>query len=262
MKQLSGLDTAFIHQESPRTPMHVSPVLIYGPVAGSSQSLDIEVIRQTFENSLSKSPILTQKLLTIPMGMDEPYWVTDKKFELDAHINEMSLPAPGNWKQLMTLLARLHARGLNMKKPLWEATFITGLDDINGIPTGSVALVLKIHHAAIDGVSLARLIATLHDNTSTSEDDANTVHLGGPDQYEMWNRAGKKSWTRQLKLASTVSRLIPAISKLRDLKKPKDLSSNTKHRTSQAIPNTAKPVLIPKSARVVLSEHCTFRWTT
>jgi len=209
--------------------MHVCPVLIYGPVAGESQSLDIEVIRQTFSDSLPKSPILTQKLLSLPMGMDEPYWVTDKKFDLDSHIEEISLPTPGNWKQLTTCLARIHARGLNMKKPLWQATFITGLDDIVGIPTGSVALVLKIHHAAIDGVSLARLIATLHDKTPSSEKDADSVQLGGPDQYEMWNRAGRKSWTRQLKLASTVSKLIPAVTKLKDVKKSEEFTSTTKH---------------------------------
>jgi len=88
MKQLSGLDAAFIHQESPRTPMHVSPVLIYEPCVGSSSGLDIATVRQAFADSLPKSPILTQKLLSLPMGMDEPYWVADKKFDLNKHISE------------------------------------------------------------------------------------------------------------------------------------------------------------------------------
>ena len=151
MKQLSGLDAAFIHQESPRTPMHLSPVLIYGPVSETGRSLDFQAVRQAFIDSLTSSPILTQKLLSLPMGMDTPYWVTDKKFDLEQHLGELTLPAPGSWPQLKIMLARLHATGLNLKRPLWHASFITGLDNIEGVPRGSSALVLKIHHAAIDG---------------------------------------------------------------------------------------------------------------
>jgi hypothetical protein len=130
MKQLSGLDAAFIHQESPRTPMHVSPVLIYGSGMENSSGLDIETVRHAFSDSLPTSPILTKKLLSLPMGMDEPYWVNDKKFDLNNHISEHKLPDPGDWGQLKTLLARLHSNGLDLKKPLWHAFLITGLDDI------------------------------------------------------------------------------------------------------------------------------------
>ena len=75
MKQLSGLDAAFIHQESPKTPMHVSPVLIYGVNEHTGKSLELSDLRQAFQDSLSQSAILTQKLVSLPMGMDEPYWV-------------------------------------------------------------------------------------------------------------------------------------------------------------------------------------------
>jgi len=229
MKQLSGLDTAFIHQESPRTPMHVSPVLIYGPRVASSSPLDIATVKQAFHNSLPSAPILTQKLLSLPMGMDEPYWVTDKKFDLDQHISEYTLPGPGSWQQLKLLLARLHSQGLAMDRPLWHASLITGLDNMEGLPAGGSALMLKIHHAAIDGVSLARLIAALHDNTSDNSDASTAGLQEDPDQLEMWNRASLKQWTRPLKLMNIVSRLIPAVSKLKELKQPAEMSSRTKH---------------------------------
>ena len=229
MKQLSGLDAAFVHQESPKTPMHVSPVLIYGPRAGTPRSLDLAAIRKAFADSLPNSPILTQKLVSLPMGMDEPYWVLDKKFDLNQHISECEVPSPGSWAQLKSLLARLHAKGLNMKKPLWHASLITGLNNIEGMPTGSSALMLKIHHAAIDGVSLARLIAALHDDEERGTEESALGQPGGAYQIQMWNRANMKHWIRPLKLANTVSRLIPAVSKLRDLKKPEKLSSKTRH---------------------------------
>ena len=209
--------------------MHVSPVLIYGPRAGTSRSLDISAVRQTFRNSLQNSPILTQKLLSLPMGMDEPYWVNDEKFDLKQHIGECDVPPPGSWEQLKILLARLHAKGLNMDKPLWYAWFITGLDNIEGIAPGSSALMLKIHHAAIDGVSLAGLVAALHDGEANEANQPGIGQQGAPDHVAMWSRANLKHWTRPLKLASTVSRLIPAVSKLRELKKTAELSSSTKH---------------------------------
>jgi WS/DGAT/MGAT family acyltransferase len=233
MKQLSGLDAAFIHQESPRTPMHVSPVLIYEPCVESPSGLDIATVRQAFADSLPKSPILTQKLLSLPMRMDEPYWVADKKFDLDKHVSEHKLPEPGDWQQLMALLARLHGSGLDLKKPLWHAFLITGLDDIEGLPAGSSALMLKIHHAAIDGVSLARLITTLHE---TPEDDLELPAVSehqDPDQVEMWGRANIKHWTRSLKMMNTVSRLIPAVSKLRELETPANFSSKTANKRTR-----------------------------
>ncbi|MEH6582495.1 MAG: wax ester/triacylglycerol synthase family O-acyltransferase [Halioglobus sp.] len=229
MKQLSGLDAAFIHQESPKTPMHVSPVLIYGPHTGSSSSLDIAAIRQAFSDSLPEAPILTQKLLSLPLRMDEPYWVTDKRFNVEQHVSECELPAPGSWAQLKVMLARLHAEGLNMEKPLWHATFITGLNNIPDIPEGSSALMLKIHHAAIDGVSLARLIAALHDEKPEDQKSRSVGQQGGPDPMEMWSRANLKNWTRPIKLVNTVSKLIPAVSKMRELETPEALSSTTKH---------------------------------
>jgi len=229
MKQLSGLDAAFIHQESPRTPMHVSPVLIYGNSGDSSPGLTIDTLSQAFSACLTQSPVLRQKLLGLPMGVDEPYWVRDKNFNLAQHISEYELPRPGGWQQLKQLLARLHSQGLPMDRPLWHASLITGLDTIDGLPAGSSALMLKVHHAAIDGVSLARLIAGLHDSGRKISDVSTPDTQIAPDRVEMWNRANRKQWMRPLKLMSTVSRLIPAITKLRELHKPAELSSKTGH---------------------------------
>jgi WS/DGAT/MGAT family acyltransferase len=233
MKQLSGLDAAFIHQESPRTPMHVSPVLIYEPCVESSSGLDIATLKEAFADSLPKSPILTQKLLRLPMGMDEPYWVADKKFDLNKHVSEHTLPQPGNWQQLKTVLARLHGSGLDLKKPLWHAFLINGLDNIEGLPAGSSALMLKIHHAAIDGISLARMIRALHESPEHDPELPAAAEHQDLDQVELWSRANIKHWTRPLKMMGTVSRLIPAVSKLRELKTPVELNSKTANKRTR-----------------------------
>jgi len=209
--------------------MHVSPVLIYGVNKENGKGLLIDSVKEAFRDCLTHSPILTQKLVSLPMGMDEPYWVNDRAFNLEQHISEVKLPSPGSWQQLKSVLARVHANGLDMERPLWQASVITGLNDIKGLPSGSTAVVLKIHHAAIDGVSLALFIAALHDDKIPTGSAKTSAAQVPPDQIEMWNRANTKQWTRPIKLLHTIGKLIPAVSKLRELKTTGKMSSTIKH---------------------------------
>lgn len=213
--------------------MHVSPVLIYEPCTEPSARLDISAVRQVFADTLPTSPILSKKLLRPPMGMDEPYWVRDKNFDLNKHVTEYALEESGDWEQLKSLMARLHGSGLDLKKPLWHAFLITGLDDIEGLPAGSTALMLKIHHAAIDGVSLARLLTALHEKPKKNAEPAVSGEQQEPDQIAMWSRANRKHWTRSVKLMDTFSRLIPAVSKMRELEAPAELNSKTTNKRTR-----------------------------
>ncbi|MGI9296239.1 MAG: wax ester/triacylglycerol synthase family O-acyltransferase, partial [Pseudomonadales bacterium] len=220
MQQLSGLDAAFVHQESVRTPMHISPLLIYTPAKASQSNVDLAVIRQQFANNLHKSPVFRRKLFSVPMGMDEPYWLDDKHFKLDNHVHLESLAAPGDWQQLCKLAARLHAKGLNMKRPLWDAWFINGLDHIEGIPFGSFALLLKIHHAAIDGVSLAAMVNAIH--SGSADDQAGAAEDAWrpktPDHMELWGSSNMKQMMRPLKFAKTFRKLVPAVSRVLEVR--------------------------------------------
>lgn len=213
--------------------MHVSPVLIYQPGKDSAKAINIDSIKHAFSQCLNKSPILTQKLLRLPMGLDEPYWIDDKHFDIKLHISEYELPKPGSRDQFKQLLARLHSEGLNLEKPLWHAYLITGLDHIGDYPSGSTALMLKVHHAAIDGVSLSRLLALLHDDSTNEIELSSIASPSDPDQIAMWSQANMKHWTRPIKLMNTVSRLIPAVSKLRELKRPANLLSKTRHKKTR-----------------------------
>ena len=49
-----------------------------------------------------------------------------------------------------------------MGKPLWEAWVIDGMEQ-SGWPKGTYGVYVKVHHAAIDGVSGAEIIAALND---------------------------------------------------------------------------------------------------
>ncbi|MGH3185351.1 MAG: wax ester/triacylglycerol synthase family O-acyltransferase, partial [Streptosporangiaceae bacterium] len=102
-------------------------------------------------------PVLRRKLLNVPLGLDQPYWIDDPDFDIEYHVREIALPRPGSDAQLNEQVSRLHARPLDRSKPLWEIYLITGL------AKRRAAVSTKIHHAAIDGVSGTELLTVLLD---------------------------------------------------------------------------------------------------
>jgi len=110
--------------------------------------------------------------VSIPFGLDRPYWVADPEVDVEYHIRHIALPKPGDWRQLMIQVARLHSRPLDPRPPAVEAYVIEGLDNVPKLPPGAFAVFLKIHHAIVDGMAAVHLMRELH--TSTPENDAPT----------------------------------------------------------------------------------------
>ena len=92
-------------------------------------------------------PTFRWRLASVPFGLDYPYWVDDGTFDVEYHVRELALPSPGNERQLAAQVADLIGRQLDRARPLWEVYVIHGLED------GAVAVLTKMHHAAVDGVS-------------------------------------------------------------------------------------------------------------
>ena len=163
MKQLSATDSIFVYNESSRTPQHISPLLIYNPPEDGEEPVRFKEVLQRFAERLHKSPVFRRKLSKVALDLDRPYWVEDEDFDLEFHVRHMALPKPGDWRQFCILMARLHSRPVDLNRPPWEAYVIEGLDNINGLPSGSWALYMKIHHSAIDGATGNQMIEALHD---------------------------------------------------------------------------------------------------
>jgi WS/DGAT/MGAT family acyltransferase len=215
MQQLSVLDNMFLQADSSRTPMHITPVLLYDPTTARHGVPGFDDILEHFRSNLNKSPIFRRKLLRTPFDFDPPYWIEDEDFELEYHVRHNALPKPGDWRQLCVLISRLHSQRLNLNRPLWEAYVIDGLDTIEGLSNGSFAIVLKIHHAAIDGVSGTQIINALHslkvdDDSQPSADDWQPESPPGAAQL-MW-RSYKNSFQRPTAFLSSLGKVIPAIS--------------------------------------------------
>ncbi|MBT8138170.1 MAG: wax ester/triacylglycerol synthase family O-acyltransferase [Gammaproteobacteria bacterium] len=213
MKQLSGLDAAFYHQDSKRTPMHVTAVLVYGPSAQSAP-LDASTLQGLFEHAVAPFAFIDHKLVDHTMGMEEPYWVYDKSFSVNDHVHTQKLPAPGDWQQLKAIISSIHSCRLPMGKPLWNATLVEGINELENCPRGSVALVLRVHHAVADGMSIARLLAWMHEDHDAAPATSAALRKKQPvkpDFFKLWQQSSVKSWSRPIQLVKTLSNLLPRL---------------------------------------------------
>ncbi len=155
MQQLSGVDASFLYAESPTTFTHVSSLILFDTHGTDSGSF--EATKDLFRERLAVLDPMRRRLATVPFDLDHPYWIEDPDLDLDFHIRETAVAPPGTDEQLAELVSRLVARPLDRSRPLWE------LYVINGLPDGRIAQLTKVHHAAIDGVGGAQLLANLLD---------------------------------------------------------------------------------------------------
>lgn len=142
--------------------MHIGACTIYDPSTAPGGKVRLKDIMQFVEDRRHRAKTFTQKLKQVPLDFDRPYWVDDPDFNIEFHIRHIALPHPGDWRQLAIQVARLHARPLDLSKPLWEMTVIEGLDNIPDVPKGSYAIVSKVHHCAIDGLSGVEISEAIH----------------------------------------------------------------------------------------------------
>lgn len=158
VQALSGLDGAFLHLETPDTPMHIGSLHLFDLPAGYRGDFHAKLKRQ-MAGRLRLAPIFQRKLAPMPLQFANPVWVHDDAVDLDHHVQRISLPPPATLAQLEDCAARLHSELLERDRPLWRLYVIDGLD------TGQVAYYFKVHHAVLDGQSGALLAAALFDLT-------------------------------------------------------------------------------------------------
>lgn len=217
MQQLTGLDSSFLYMETGSTPMHIGSISIYDQSTADGGHVTFKQILNFFEKRLHKARAFRQRLVKVPLSLDHPYWIEDPDFDLEFHVRHIALPKPGDWRQLCIETARIHSRPLDMRRPLWEAWVIEGLDNVDGMPEGSFALVLKVHHAAIDGVSGAEIAEAIHDLSPEADVDAPTnewVPERIPTGVELLTRSMARKVAAPLKLGKLALRSAPALFKV------------------------------------------------
>jgi diacylglycerol O-acyltransferase len=157
MRQLTSLDAQFLALENNRQTGHVGALAVLDPSTIKSGRLDVGDIRELVVDRLPLLPPLRWRLREVPLGLDYPYWVEDGHFDLEYHVRELALPEPGSDEQLSEQVARIVSRPLDRARPLWELYLIHGYHD------GCLAMLTKIHHALIDGISGNEIMGLLLD---------------------------------------------------------------------------------------------------
>lgn len=179
MRQLSSLDAQFLNAETATTLVHVGSLSILDPTTAPGGDLTIDDLRALMASRLHLVGPMRWRLHEVPLGLDLPYWVEAADFDLDYHVRELALVAPGSDEQLGEQVARLAGRPLDRRYPLWESYLI------HGLAGGRKALYTKVHHAAIDGVSGAEVLAVVMDVTpeprevEPADPDARPDHAPG-----------------------------------------------------------------------------------
>ncbi|MGI9285536.1 MAG: wax ester/triacylglycerol synthase domain-containing protein, partial [Pseudomonadales bacterium] len=242
MKQLTGLDASFLHAELPHTTMHIGPLLIYDMATAPGGFVRFKDILRVFEERLDRSPVFRRKLANVPMSLDQPYWVEDEHFDLEFHVRHIALPKPGDWRQMSIQCARLLTRPLDHSRPLWEAYVIKGLDNIEGLQPGCFALLLKIHHAAIDGATAAEIINSIHDLSATPNRSRKKADTWKPEAAPsnatlLW-RAYLNNLKQPLRFTAVIRKGVPAWLRVREGEKHKQfrrLGENERTRFNAAV---------------------------
>jgi WS/DGAT/MGAT family acyltransferase len=166
---LSAQDASFLFFERRATHMHVAALAIFevGPLRSGRGGVDAARLARYGESQLGKLPRYRQKLAFAPLS-GRPVWVDDPYFDLDYHLRHTALPSPGSEENLKRLVGLVLSQPLDRDRPLWEMWLIEGLE------RDRFALLIKVHHCMMDGVSGANLLTTLF----RAEPDASIPEAG------------------------------------------------------------------------------------
>ncbi len=165
VEQLGGIDAAFVGLESPTGHLQAVGVVRLDPDA---RRLELDELIGLIEHRLPRLDLLRRRLVTVPGGLDRPYWV-DVMPDLSRHVRVHELPRPGVPEDFERFCAEMAATKLDRSRPLWEFALV------NGLASGGQALVIKVHHSLCDGIGSLALIAQLldqHPETSSHDEGA------------------------------------------------------------------------------------------
>jgi diacylglycerol O-acyltransferase len=147
MRQLTALDQQFLALENTRNFGHVGALAVLDPSTAPGGTVTCPDLQHLIAERLPLVPPFRWRLAEVPFDLDYDYWIDDADFDLDFHVRELALPPGGGDEALGEQVARIFARPLDRSRPLWELYLI------HGLPEGRVAVMTKIHHAVVDGMS-------------------------------------------------------------------------------------------------------------
>ncbi|OBI79876.1 wax ester/triacylglycerol synthase family O-acyltransferase [Mycobacterium sp. 1245805.9] len=181
MKRLNGMDAMLLYSETPNLHTHTLKVAII-----ADRAFTFDVFRHTLLRRLHRLDPLRYKLVDIPWRLHHPMWLENCEVDLDYHLRQVRVPAPGGRRELDRLIGDIASTPLDRSRPLWEFHFAEGMAD------HKVALIGKLHHALADGVASANLLARVMDLDGGPQDERdNDTTCVPPSAAELLRAAGR-----------------------------------------------------------------------
>jgi len=205
--QLADGDAVFVAMETPEAPCHIAGLSILDP--STRADFGYETFLAVLSERIALIPRFRWKLREVPLGLDCAYWVEDPGFDVREHVRRVALAAPGDRQTLARLASFLHAQPLDRSRPLWECWWIEGLE------SGRIAVMIKLHHCLVDGQSGIGLTEILMDLSpepgqtpiAAPATAAETLPRE-PHYWEMGRRALENGFRRQTRMAMHAGRAL------------------------------------------------------
>lgn len=218
MQWLSGLDASFLYLETPSQPMHVCSIVDLD-TSTMPGGYTFDRLRDALSLRLKAMPQFREKLANSPLNLDHPVWVDDENFDVDRHLHRIGLPPPGGRDEMSQICGHIASLPLDRQRPLWEMWVIEGVAGTDCHRDGRVAVMTKVHHSGVDGVTGANLMSQL---CATEADAPAPDPVDGVGSASAWQIAAGGLYrfaSRPLHLANavpdTVSSLVSTLRKAR-----------------------------------------------
>jgi WS/DGAT/MGAT family acyltransferase len=179
---LSPLDISFLSIETAATPMNIGAVMVIG--GGGHGSPEPERMLALLRERAAAVPRLRRRLGTDWLPFGGASWVADPDFDVCRHVRRSRARGQGGRDEVNAWIARMLVDPLDRSRPLWELQLLTDLAD------GAVALMMKTHHAFLDGLGAVALAYALADGGSPDR-------LPGPAPSN-GTAATARTWARRL----------------------------------------------------------------
>lgn len=152
MRRLSPIDADMLASETPAWHLQVAGLIVVEPPAGG---FGFDELRRHVAGIAAVVEPLRERVVEVPLGLDQPMWVATDDFDVDRHLDRTTVPAPGEREQVAEIVGSLLSRKLPRDRPLWQMWWLDGLAG------GQAALLATVHHAVADGVASALLLSSL-----------------------------------------------------------------------------------------------------
>jgi diacylglycerol O-acyltransferase len=184
MQRLSGLDASFLYLETPSQPLHVCSILELD-TSTMPGGYTFDRLRDELAVRIKAMPEFREKLADSTFNLDHPVWVEDNDFDVNRHLHRIGLPPPGGRVELAEIAGHIASLPLDRTRPLWEMWVIEGVAGTNAQQGGRLAVMTKVHHAAVDGVTGANLMSQLCSTEAEAPAPEPVDGVGGANELEI-----------------------------------------------------------------------------